>query len=72
MRTFAILHFLDGMIIALIDDLLFVHYGIGDIVNESPADASAAACVDESVLWTSIESILAIDKFRVEHHIALL
>ena len=50
----------------------FLHFGVGDVVNQRPADASAASGVDESVLRAGIEGVFAVDKFGVEHHVALL
>ena len=72
MRTFSVFHFHDGMIVSGIDDGLFFHFGMLDVVNESPADATARTSIYESVLRTCIEGILAIHKLRMEHHIALL
>ena len=45
---------------------------MGDVIHQCPADAAAAACVDEAVLGTGIEGILAADKLGVKHHVALL
>ena len=72
MRTLTVLHLLDGMIVTGIDDLLFLDFGMSDIINKSPTDTTTRTCIDETILWTGIESILAINEFRMENHIALL
>ena len=45
---------------------------MGNIVDERPADATATASIDESILRTGVESILAINKLWMQHHVALL
>ena len=72
MRPLTVLHLLDGMIVTGIDDLLFLDFGMSDIINKSPTDTTTRTCIDETILWTGIESILAINKLRMENHIALL
>ena len=72
MRTLTVLHLLDGVIVTGIDDLLFLDFGMSDIINKSPTDTTTRTCIDETILWTGIESILAINKLRMENHIALL
>lgn len=52
------------MVIARVNDYLLVDLGIRDVVNESPADSTAATGVDEAILRAGIEGIFAIDKFR--------
>ena len=42
------------------------------VIYQSPADATAAAGVDEAILRTGIESIFPIDELRMEHHVTLL
>ena len=46
--------------------------GIAYVVDKGPAYAAAAAGVDEAVLRAGVEGILAVDKLRVQHHVALL
>ena len=72
MGALAVFHFHDGVIVARVDDFLINDFGMGDIIHQCPADAAAAACVDEAVLGTGIEGILAADKLGVKHHVALL
>ena len=55
-----------------VDDLLFLDLSVRDVVNECPADTATAAGVDETILRTGVESVLAIDKLRMEHDVALL
>ena len=72
MRSFAVLHFLDGVVEAFLDDGFLLHLGMSDVVDECPTDATAAACVDESVLWTRVEGVFAIHELWVKHYVALL
>ena len=67
-----VLHFHDGVIVAQVDDLLFLHLSVLDVVDKCPADTTAGASVDKSVLWTCVESILAVDKLRMQYDVALL
>ena len=59
MRTFTILHLLDGVIVALVDNLLFLHLGMGYVVHQRPADTTTAAGINKAILRTGIEGILA-------------
>ena len=70
--TLTVFHFHDRVIVARVDDFFINDFGMGDIIHQCPADAAAAACVDEAVLGTGIEGILAADKLGVKHHVALL
>ena len=72
MRTFTILHLLDGVIVAPVDNLLFLHLSMGYVVHQRPADTTTAAGINKAILRTGIEGILAIYKLRVQHHVALL
>ena len=60
------------MIITLVDDAFVLHFGMGDVIDQRPSDSSAATGINESVLRTGIKRILAVYKFRMQHHIALL
>ena len=71
-RALAILHLHDGVVVAGVDNPLLGDLGMGDVIDECPADAATRPGVDETVLRTGVESILAIDELGVEHHIALL
>ena len=57
---------------ARVDDGLLVQFGVGDVVDECPADAAAGAGVDESVLRAGVEGVLPVDELRVEDDVALL
>ena len=72
MGAFAVLHFLDGVVVAGVDDGFFLHFGMGDVVYQGPSDASAAACLDEVVLRTGVEGVFAVDKLGMEDDVALL
>ena len=72
MGAFTVLHLLDGVVVPGVDDDFLLHLGACDVVDERPTDSTTAAGVDESVLWTCVEGILAVDKLGMEHHIALL
>ena len=72
MRTFTILHLLDGVIVAPVDNLLFLHLGMGYVVHQRPADTTTAAGINKAILRTGIEGIFAIYKLRVQHYVALL
>ena len=71
-RTFTVLHFLDGVVVAEVNNLFFLHFGAGHVVHQCPTDTTTTAGIDETVLRTSVEGILAIHKFRVEHYVPLL
>ena len=43
-----------------------------NVVDERPADAAAVAGLDETLLRTGIERVLAVDEFGVQHRVALL
>ena len=43
-----------------------------DVIYQCPTDTTTRTCIDESILWTGIESILAIYKLWMKNHIALL
>ena len=72
MRTLAVLHFHDGVVMTGVDDLLFLHFGMRDVVDECPSDTSTRTSVDEPILWTCVESIFAINELGVQHDVALL
>ena len=72
MRTFAVLHFLDGVVEPLVDDILLGNDGMLHAIYKGPADSAAAARIDESVLRTCIKGILAVHELRVENDVALL
>ena len=72
MRTLTVLHLRDGMVVTRIDDLLLFHLGMGDIIHQRPADATARTRIDEAILRTGIESVLPVHELRVEHHVTLL
>ena len=60
------------MIVAGVDDLLFLDLGMGDVVNKSPTDAATRTSVDESVLRTCVEGILAVNEFGMKYYVSLL
>ena len=72
MRTFSVLGFLDRMVVTVIDDLFFCNDYLFHAVDKRPAYASAAACIDETVLRAGIEGIFSIYEFRMENDIPLL
>jgi len=57
-----------------IDDLLVArrYHCPGDILHQSPANPSAAAGIDETVLRAGVEGIHSVHELWVENHIALL
>ena len=71
-RTLSILHLGNGVVFALIDNLLFLDLGVGNVIDESPADTTARTCIDETILRTGIEGIFTIYKLWMEHHVTLL
>ena len=71
-RSLTVLHLLNGVIMTGIDDLLFLDLSMGDIIYQSPTDTATRTSIDESILWTGIESILAIYKLWMKNHITLL
>ena len=60
------------MIYPFVDDFLLGYDGVCDIVDERPADAAAAACVNEAVLRTGVEGIFPLYEFRMKHYVPLL
>ncbi len=72
MTPFTVLHLLNGMIITLVDNLLFLHLSMGYVVHQRPADTTTAAGINKAILRTGIEGIFAIYKLRVQHYVALL
>ena len=71
-RTFSVLHFLDGVIMTEIDDLLFLDDGFFHAVHQSPANAASVTGIDEAVLRAGVQGILAVYELGVQHHVALL
>src|SRR5574344_1987233 len=72
MRSFTVLNLHNGMIMTTIDNLFFFNLCMSDVFDKCPTDTSARTCINKSILRTGIESILAINKFGMENHIALL
>ncbi len=72
MRSLPVLDFLDGMVVAQVDDLFGSDDGMFHGIDQGPADAAAAACIDESVLRTGIKGIFSVNEFGMQHHVALL
>ena len=72
MRALTILHLGDGVVFAFVDNLLFLDFSMGDVVDQCPANAATRTRIDKAILRTGIEGILAIHKFRVQHDVALL
>ena len=72
MRSLAVLHLHDGMIVTTQDDTLVTHFSMGDILHQCPADATTLTGIDEAILRTGVESVLAIDKLWMQHHVTLL
>ena len=54
MRTLAVLGFLYGVVVAMVDYLLICNHYFFHAVHKCPAYASAASGIDESVLRTCI------------------
>ena len=54
MGTFAVLHFLDGVVIALVDDGFLGYFRLGHVVHQRPADSASASRINESVLRAGI------------------
>ena len=72
MGAFAVFHFLDGVIVAEVDDFLLLDYCAVHGIYQSPANAAAASRVNESVLRTCVEGIFAVHKLRVQDNVPLL
>ena len=72
MRAFAVLAFLDGVVEAVVDDLLLSDDHLLHAVHEGPADSSAVSGIDESVLRACVEGIFAVHELRMQHHVTLL
>ena len=43
-----------------------------NVIDERPSDATTRTGVDETILWTCIEGIFAIDKLGMQHNVTLL
>lgn len=65
MGAFAIFHFLDRMVVTLVDDGFFLDFGVRDIINQGPSDTTATSRVDKSVLGAGVKGIFTIYEFRV-------
>ena len=72
MRAFAVLHFFNSVIVALVDNLFFFYFCMRYIVYQCPTNTSTASGIDETVLRTGIKSVFTIYKFRMKYYIALL
>ena len=71
--TRAILDFGKSVVDTGADNNLFgADNGVSDILTETEADTTAAACLDKIVLGTGIEGVLAVNEFGVENYISLL
>ena len=68
----SVLHLLDRVVDLGIDDDLFVDNGVCNVVAKAPPDSTAASGFDEACLGSRVKGILALDKLRVQHSIALL
>ena len=72
MRALSVLDLGDGMVATLADDFFFLDFGVGDVVNQGPADSSAASGIDKSVLRAGVEGIFSVDELRMQADVALL
>src|SRR5699024_9193581 len=70
--TFAVLGLGDGVVTAGAGDDLLVDGGVGDILTQAKADASARTGIDEIVHGAGIEGVLAVHKLRQQVNVALL
>ncbi|MNC45929.1 hypothetical protein D3C75_949210 [compost metagenome] len=64
-RALAVFDFLNGMVIAAVDNGFGGDNGGIHAFRQTPSDAASGACVDEAVLGTGVESIFAVYKLRV-------
>src|SRR5690554_5834437 len=71
-RSFTVLHLLDGVVVAAVDDLCFLHRSSCHVIDECSADALTITGIDETVLGTGVEGILSIYELGMKHHVALL
>ena len=71
-RALAVLHFLNGVVEAPVDDFLLLDDGVLHAVHQGPAYSAAVARVDEAVLRAGIEGIFSVHELRMQHHVALL
>ena len=67
-----VLYLLDGVVSFGIHQDLFIHFRRRHGIGEPPAYAATAAGIDEAVLGTGVEHVLAVHEFWMQHHIALL
>src|ERR1039457_6203403 len=58
----AVLDLIDGVVLTVVDDRLILDHCMLDIRGPSPADASAAACLEEAVLGARVEGVLSVDE----------
>ena len=71
-RTLAVLAFLDGMVVTMVDYLLILDDHMLHAVHKCPANATSVTGVDESVLRTCVEGIFTVHKLRMKDYITLL
>src|SRR6185295_4182422 len=60
------------MVLTFVDNDLCVNKRSVNFVAETPTNSASAAGFDEVILWSCVESILALDKLRMQHNIPLL
>jgi len=68
----AVLYLFESVVFTVIDDGLLINHRVFHTRGEAPADSSTLAGLDELILGAGVESVLAIYKFRMEHHVPLL
>ena len=72
MRSLAILHLHNRMVMARIDNPLFRNHRIGHIIYQCPSDTATATSINKAILRTGVKRIFAIYELRMEHYVALL
>ena len=70
--TCTVLGFCNRMILSLACNDLFINNSMCNIIAKTKTDSSAASCINEIIHRSCIESVFAIDKFRMQYDITLL
>ena len=72
MGTFAILYLFYCMVMTVVYNDFFFHFCMGNVIYKRPANTSSVAGVDKVILWTGVQGVFAVNKFRMQYNIALL
>src|ERR1043166_8473611 len=67
----SVLYFLYCVVLTFVNDHLFVDERSFNLVTQTPTDPAASSSLDEVVLRSCVESILSVDKPRMQNNVSL-